>query len=165
MNLSKPLKDIIFANADRYKINHTFLVAVAKTESEFNQYAQRFEPAYPWLYSVKELSEILKVNRSTMEGFQRMSYGVFQIMGAVAYEYGFRDWPGKLFDYELNCKYACEHINRLQRRFEVFTPEEMYASYNSGKPRKSDNGCWVNQDNVSRFLKCYEQVKTWDLNF
>lgn len=162
--LSSSLKDLIVTSAIAHKIDPVYLLAVAKTESEFNLNAQRFEPAYPWLYSIKELSEILKVDRSTMESFQRSSYGIFQVMGAVAYEYGFRDWPAKLFDAETNCRYACEHIVRLRERHEVYYPEESYATFNGGSPRRNGN-IWVNQRNVTRFMKNYEQVKSWDLNF
>jgi soluble lytic murein transglycosylase-like protein len=161
-NLTSEIKASIFEYADKYKIDRVFLLALVKTESNFNPLAQRYEAAYPYLYSPKELAEVVGCSRFTMEDCQRTSYGLCQVMGAVAYEGGFRGWPAKLFDVEVNLKFACEHIIKLVKKWEVYTHEEMYASYNSGKPRKMDGNVWVNQSAVGRFLRNLEEVKAVD---
>ncbi|MGV8130675.1 MAG: transglycosylase SLT domain-containing protein [Candidatus Pacearchaeota archaeon] len=150
MLVSPELKSLIFKFADRYLIDRVFLLALCKTESEFNIYAQRFEPVYPYLYSVKELSEIVGCNRSTMEAAQRTSYSISQIMGAVAYELGFRGWPAELFNPEISLKYSCEYIRRIVDKYDLQEYEEMYAAYNAGRVRKVD-GRYVNQSAVTRF--------------
>lgn len=148
------IKEQIFSFADKYQIERIYLLALVKTESDFNPLAQRYEPGYPYLYSVKELCEIVGCSRSTMEAAQRTSYGLTQVMGAVAYEYGFREWPAELFKYEYCLEYACKHTRRLNDKFEVKEKdfETSYAAYNAGRPRKVE-GRWVNASAVSRFLE------------
>ncbi len=162
-NLTAGLKLLITEYSIRYKIDCVYLLALIKTESEFNPLAQRFELGYPYLYSVRELAEIVGCSRSTMEFAQKNSYGLCQIMGAVAYEGGFRAWPAKLFDPEINLKYACEYIIKLNKRFDLVEHEEMYAAYNAGRPRKIDKNIWVNQSAVGRFMKQLDIIKSMDL--
>lgn len=149
------IKQKIISYADHYKIERKFLIALVKTESNFNPLAQRYEIGYPYIYSVKELAETVGCSRSTMEHAQKCSYGICQVMGAVAYEAGYRGWPAGLFNVETNLKYACDHIQMLNKKFDLLQADEAYAAYNAGAPRKVDRE-WINKTNVKNFMKNYE---------
>ncbi len=150
------IKDIAFRNG----IKEKFLLALVATESNFNIYAQRYEPGYLWLYSPRELADDLKMSKDTMTAAQKTSYGLTQLMGACFYELGFREWPARLFEPTLNLSYACKHLIREIEKhdLDVKKVDELYACYNAGSVRRIDNNILVNQRNVNRFMKIYNAL-------
>lgn len=154
------IQDLIKLSSEKYGIPFRFLLALAKRESSLNPLSIRYEPGYIWTYSVKEMYEIVNCSRDTMEMMQKTSWGVCQIMGAVAYEHGLRDWATKLLDPEINLKFACEYIHVLLRRHsevKLENPLDVYACYNAGRLRKVD-GRYINCTNVNAFKKVYESL-------
>jgi len=149
-------KEIAFRNG----IEERFLLALVATESNFKVDATRYEPGYIWIYSPKELSELLGITREEMVKAQKTSYGLAQVMGSCFYELGFRGLPDKLFEPTLNLSYACKHLNREieKHKLDVKKIDELYACYNAGSVRRIDNGILVNQRNVNRFMKIYNAL-------
>ena len=89
------------------KLVPELVVGVIETESAFNRWAAKYEPHYSWLLGDDErektdvMKELLrKIDDRTEWKAQQFSYGLMQIMGAVAREYGF---AGKVFNRAMRC--------------------------------------------------------------
>lgn len=158
-NLKKELLPAALLSAKRFCIAPRFLVALIELESGWNPLAMRHEPAYPWLYSIREMAQEVGCSKSTMEMMQKTSWGLGQVMGAVAYEHGLRAWAGELFRPEINLKYVCEHIQRMIRKFDIGfdVPLDLYAAYNAGSVRMIE-GRYVNSTAVGAFRKVYQAI-------
>ena len=152
--LTDEIKISIQKYCDQYRLDPLLIRAIIETESDYNPMAFRFEPNFRWLYSDKELAGILGCNRDTMRAIQSVSYGLMQVMGSVCYEYGFREWPGHLFNVDLNIRYGCQHVKNLMMRKKLTEAEEIYDAYNSGRADPNDG----NQGNVRRFMKIHERI-------
>lgn len=122
--------------------------AICLTESSRNEFAIRHEAHYRWLHG-SDLSpgEVLG---------QKTSWGLMQIMGAVAREYGYTDQFSGLFDPHENIRYGVKHLLRLKERYGTWP--HTIASYNAGSPRTKD-GRYENQGYVDKVLARWSEVE------
>lgn len=159
IEVPKEIEMLILYFAKKYSLNPRFLHALVETESGGNRFAMRYEPAYPYLYSIKECAEMIVCSRATMEMFQKTSWGLCQIMGSNLYEYGFKGWPAEVLDSEVNLKWGCEFLIRLMKAqgLSFSNPDDVYCAYNAGSVRKVD-GRYVNSPAVTRFMKNYNKM-------
>ena len=66
---------------------------------------------------------------------QQASWGLMQVMGAVAREYGFKDWLPKLCDVATGLQYGCKHLSVLRdRNLRKHGWAGVLASFNTGQP-------------------------------
>lgn len=149
----KPLADHA---AVRAGINPALLIAVIEVESSWDIYAQRYEPTYRWLWNVEtgkpyRLSPAKAVryakNRSLypvdfpggLSEFdsQRTSYGLMQIMGAVARELGFASRLIDLYQPEINLFYGCKLLSKLINKH---GERGALRAYNTGSAKSSVMG-------------------------
>jgi len=73
---------------------------------------------------------------------QRTSWGLMQIMGAVARERGFRGWLTELCDPAVNLEWGCRHLRWMVDHNNTYglpdyriKPEDLAAAWNGGKAR------------------------------
>ncbi|OCL26320.1 hypothetical protein U472_09940 [Orenia metallireducens] len=143
------LRDIIEKKAKKHGIPTKLIAAIIKIESNGNTYATRYEPNYRWLYKVEEFANHSMASFDTEENGQKTSWGLMQVMGAVARERGFKgDFFTELCDPLLGIEYGCKHLKHYYNRYGNW--EDAVASYNAGSPRKDDNGAYVNQAYVDK---------------
>lgn len=128
--------------------------AIVMKESSCNPLAIKFEEGYRWLYFPRGIAEHLGVSYEKMVDLQSHSYGLMQVMGATAYEYGLEhnQSPETLFDPEIGLKFGCRYLRRLKEKY----GEEVKAisAYNAGHVDMV-NGMFSNQsyvDSVHQFL-------------
>lgn len=77
---------------------------------------------------------------------QKMSWGLMQVMGAVAREYGFKGtFLSELCDPHVGLKYGMIHVQTLFKRYNGHWPD-VIAAYNMGSPRRVDGGAYENQE-------------------
>lgn len=82
---------------------------------------------------------------------QQTSWGLMQVMGAVAREYGFKGkFLSELCDPVVGVWHGCKKLAALRRRYAVL--EDVIAAYNAGSPRKDIHGRYVNQPYVDKVL-------------
>lgn len=100
------------------------ILAVIWQESSGDQWAYRYEPQYQYFLDVKSgkplyrshLSgaanrlEALRLLGSTEFNAQSASYGLMQVMGAVAREHGMTGWLTALCDPNIGIKFGCKHL-------------------------------------------------------
>lgn len=153
--------DIARTFAQKHGIPEQLLRALVQVESAGDPWAMRFEPGYRWLWDVRagkpyrgdaqSLPAPSFVSQETELTGQRTSWGLLQVMGAVAREHGYRGrYLSVLCDPEFGMEYGCLHLKHLHSRFSAQGWEGVTAAYNAGSPRRRDDGRWVNQPYVDR---------------
>ncbi|KKL21346.1 hypothetical protein LCGC14_2446400 [marine sediment metagenome] len=126
------------------------------TESSLNQYAIRYEPKYRWLYPPDN-----KPQQGTTEWYaQKTSWGILQVMGAVARERGFDSkYLSELCDLRINIKLASGYLSDLRKRSDGSWGGAL-AAYNGGLRgnRKPPFRRQEYVDKVERSSKKYERI-------
>lgn len=180
----QPLMDllpVITAAAERHGLRSTLVAALVYQESAASAvgvrvYAYNPEPRYEYLWDVREgrpfrrltdaesLSESPPSDFPSMPGAdrdaewwgQQASWGLGQLMGAVAREHGFDgvDIP-ELCDPELNLRLACQHLAWNRTRTEDETC--MLAAYNGGLWKNREQPC----RNASYAASVLEHERRW----
>jgi hypothetical protein len=170
----KPMPDFVKSIADRYPgIPFTIVCGLIEVESGWDEFAWNPEPRYRYLWNVKTNAPFrplttleiasnippndfptLKGDRDQEWWGQRASWGLTQVMGAVAREYGFREpYLPKIVVPDVAVDLACRHLARLfQRYYKNYGWPGVLAAYNAGSPQKIGDGSFVNQSYVDKVL-------------
>ena len=139
----------------QYGVPLDLLRAIVLTESGGDRFAMRYEPRYRWLWDVKRNRPYSSktpdlfpapagVSRETERNAQMTSWGLMQVMGAVARERGFEGrFLSELCSIEVGMRYGCQHLLAYRKRYGNW--EAAAVSYNAGSPRRKEDGTWVNQ--------------------
>lgn len=145
----------IVAVATRNAIPVPLLAAVCAKESSFNPWAWNPEPAYRYLWDVarrapfralttaERVSEVPPADFTAAAGDkdqewwgQQASWGLAQVMGAVAREHGFKGgfFP-ELCDPEVGLEYACRLLANLLSKYDEV---DAISAYNAGRPTQAN---------------------------
>ena len=173
MNLEERISKynrIIRKYATAEKLSPELVAGVIEHESAFDNWAMKYEPHYSWLYGddEREKTEVIrgllkKIDNRTEWKAQQFSYGLMQIMGAVAREYGFAGkYLTELCEASLGVKYGCMHLKKQIKRYKGNINKGL-ASYNAGSARYLENGNFVNQRYVDSVLMNMEAIKNLGL--
>ena len=151
--------------ATQHGLDPDLVAAVIQTESGGNTFAVRYEPDYRYVFQVDHFAKKANCSYASMLFMQKTSWGLMQVMGGVALEYGlaelenrFHRTPAALIDPEIGLEFGCRV---LARKFEQFGPgvATVVAGYNAGTPRKDATGQFLNHVHVSRFMRYYRELK------
>lgn len=143
------MKKIIKKYANQYGIPTGLIRAIIKVESSGNNFAMRYENHYKWL--VKPLNKF-HWHKETEEKAQKTSWGLMQIMGAVARERGFEGrYLSELTKPELGIKFGCKHLKWNYNRYDDWS--DAISAFNQGSNRKDSQGEYQNQSYVNKVLK------------
>jgi soluble lytic murein transglycosylase-like protein len=155
----------IAALAKTHGIDEPLLRALIAVESSGNPIAVRYEPQYRYTFQPLKYAKELGLSFTTEVALQRMSFGLLQVMGAVAREQGF---DGSLLQLARDPVLALEHgMRRLLWCFTRFAKkapaprafnEEAVAAYNAGSPRRKNDGSFVNQAYVDKVRLAYSKL-------
>ncbi|MBI2313564.1 MAG: lytic transglycosylase domain-containing protein [Betaproteobacteria bacterium] len=150
------------------------LLALIQTESGGNPWAWNPEPHYRWFWDVRRersfrvltAAEImvktpppdfsaLAGDRDQEWWGQQASWGLMQVMGAVAREHGYRaPYLTALCEPLTNLEYGARHLARLRVRYlRDHGWDGVIAAYNAGSPRRSEAGPYLNQGYVDSVRK------------
>jgi len=144
----------------QYGVPLDLLRAIVLTESGGDRFAMRYEPRYRWLWDVKRNRPYSSktpdlfpapagVSRETERMAQMTSWGLMQVMGAVARERGFDGrFLSELCSIEVGMRYGCQHLLAYRKRHGNW--EAAAVSYNAGSPRRKEDGTWVNQGYIDK---------------
>jgi soluble lytic murein transglycosylase-like protein len=144
------------------------LGAIVQTESSGNQFALRAETKHAWivdpvtakktsialrshyiyLYKTDECAKNAGVTHETEIWSQIASWGLCQIMGAVARELGLKGPIVQLLQMDTNLKYAALLLKRIAKRYDK--ADDIIAAYNAGSAVKLINGDYRNQSYVDK---------------
>lgn len=127
--------------AAQHDLPWELVVAICKVESSLNPWAMRYEPAYKWLVGTDETLT------ATERIGQMISWGLMQVMGAVAREYGFTGSFPKLCEPTVGLQFGMLHLRKYRTRHGNWP--DAIASYNAGRPLKRDEK-YMNQGYVDK---------------
>lgn len=144
---------IIQHHAKNFNLEPNLVRAVIQVESEGDTWAARFEPGWKWFVSPKTWAKIVKVSQSTETVCQAMSFGLMQVMGAVARELGMTEDLTKLCSPDTGIYYGCKKLRKEIDRWGSI--ERGLAAYNAGSPNSS-----VGQQYAKKVLKIFEKLNT-----
>ena len=172
--LPDDLKRLAEKSASLYSLPAGLVIAIAIVESAGDPYAWRVEPDYRWLWDIRmkrpfrKLTQAERVSEKAPADFphfrfssvhtewwgQQASWGMMQVMGGLAREYGFALPFPQLCDPAVNLDIACRFLNSLRSRFLASHGwHGVAAAYNAGKPRYDDAGNFQNADYVNKVAK------------
>ena len=141
-------EDIIIAKSEKYDIPAELVSAIIKVESSGDTNAIRYEDHYKWFYK----PESYKGHKDTERIAQKTSWGLMQVMGAVARELGFKGrFLSELLIPELGIEYGCKQLKRQYNRYGNW--QDAISAYNQGNNKKLDNGDYANQIYVDKVNK------------
>lgn len=120
-------KQIAAKHAAKYGLDLALVCAVIEHESSWNPWAVRFEPEFEARY-IKPALPLLPTTRELTEA---MSFGLMQIMGETAIEFGFTGrFLTELCDPDQGIEYGCK---KLQRCFSTHKVTDIaLLDYNGG---------------------------------
>jgi len=148
-----PLLALIATIATQHGLPVNLVKAIVKTESAFETWAFRFEPAYKWLVGDK-----LTMSATERTG-QMCSFGLMQVMGGVAREMGFTGYLPQLCDPATGLDQGCRHLKHYYQKYSNWP--DTIASYNAGSPRKVGE-TYVNQGYVDKVYRAWNAFDAQD---
>lgn len=155
IKVNADIREEIEKVAPKFGLDPDLVEAIVITESSGFPAARRYEPNFYAKYIRDgEYPKELKTQLAT-------SYGLMQVMGVVAYEYGLHNnIKETLCTIEGGLWYGCMHFGRFLKKWG--NVDDAIASYNAGSPRKQD-GQYVNQRYVDKVKGYYEELKGGDV--
>lgn len=162
--LPLPVEDALLEAAKESGVRPSLLVGLAWKESSFQWWAAKFEPGYPYLWDVKAnkptrsetVGSIGFVSQATELAFQRTSWGLCQVMGAVAREFGFKEaLLSHLLDVRLSATYGSRVLANLLKRHG--NEADGLSSYNAGSPTDSNFAGYVSP--ILKMAEIYRREK------
>lgn len=160
MDTSRDYSQVV---APKYGLPSRLVHAIVRTESAGNRFAHRCEPSYRYLWDVRanapyQVDSRAVAKRLPPPGFpapagiskatewldQQSSWGLMQVMGAVAREYGFTGFLCGLCDPLEGLHYGCKLLAaRRDKYLSASGWSGVIASYNAGHPDTSAGNEYV----------------------
>jgi len=124
---------------------------VISVESGWDTWATRYEKKYRWLWpGYNQVVAPAGVSHDTEVMQQMTSWGLMQVMGAVAREMGFRErFISRLCNPIVGVRYGCKYLEHMKEK-RGWDGEDLISAYNAGRPTKD------NADYVRKVMKNYE---------
>jgi soluble lytic murein transglycosylase-like protein len=151
LNLMTNIEKKIYHISKNKSIDHRLLLATAKAESNFNNFAHRPEEGFwkkymkqnvpAWANQFKQVyGTRFEPDEKTLIFLFSSSYGMCQLMYSTAISNGFKsNNPMELFDETTNLNIAANYLNHLYNRYpEIRTSHKermkfTIAAYNAGR--------------------------------
>lgn len=149
--------DVIQDVADAENVPANILGAIVQTESSGDRFAIRFEPHYKYLFKTKENAQDNRITEATETVMQMTSFGLTQVMGAVARELGLKGPIFQLLEPQVNITYCAKLLKRLAKKYTQ--KDDLIAAYNAGSAIKGMDGRYKNQTYVDKVNGYLAEIK------
>lgn len=126
------LKKLTEQIAKKHGLNPAVVWALINVESSCNTHAVRYEPNWRWFVKPYELARDVGTTEETETIMQKCSWGLMQVMGAVARELGWHGPMPKLCDPWHGIEYGCLKLKERLDKYPAL-PDAL-AAYNAGQP-------------------------------
>jgi hypothetical protein len=161
VKLPSAVASVVALAAQRHGLDPCVLAALVLRESSGDPRAIRHEPHYRWLWDAWEGKPFRRVSAeeasrsrppedfrgptgasdATEWAAQRTSWGLCQVMGAVARERGYSGtFLSALCEPELGAEYGARHLSTLLRRWDL---SDALSAYNAGAPTEANDATYV----------------------
>jgi len=147
------LTQLIKSAAAKRALPWELVYAICQVESSLNPTATRYEPHFRWLVGDNDAM-------SPKERHDQMtSWGLMQVMGAVARELGHIGPLDDLLHPPTGLFYGCLHLRRFRAKYDLWP--DVIAAYNAGSPRRvaGQVGPYVNQLYVDKVLAAWNNLE------
>lgn len=141
--------DLIVSAAEKFRIDANLIRAIARVESNLDNWSVRYEPTLKLANDVTGYAQKNLITYATEEVLQHMSFGLMQILGVVARDLGFTDKLVMLCIPEIGLFYGCKQLQRLQQRYGE-DEASVISAYNAGTAKKTDGGMYINQSYIDK---------------
>lgn len=125
--------DEIKREAGSWKLPVSVVRAIVQVESSYDPWATRFEPGWKWFVSLKTLVKVIRTTEMTEHIHEQTSWGLMQVMGAVARELEFKRPLPSICVPAVGLQLGCMKLSRLVKRYGM---EGGIEAYNAGSPGK-----------------------------
>ena len=149
--------EAIATRAKAFGVDSSLIAAIVMKESSGNRFASRYEPIFRYIWETETCAKRLKCSEDTEIIGQKTSYGLMQIMGSVAREWGFLGWFGELYEIETNLNFGIKHLRQYLLKYPNVS--DAISSYNQGSPRRGSDGLYLNQKYVETVLLFKKQLE------
>lgn len=156
-----PYVPIVKNIANEVSILPELILAIIMQESGGRIYVSRYEEKYNYLYMPLHYSQALNYAMMTEINQQRTSWGLMQIMGAVAREHGFDDYFPALCIPATNILIGSKFVSNLLGKHGSI--EAVFSAYNAGSPKRDAYGKYLNQGYVDSAMGYFAEIRTWKL--
>lgn len=146
----------IKAAASRHGLEPEWVAAIVQVESAGNPSAVRFEANWRYFCNVQMHAKRLRITEDSEKTLQQFSWGLMQVMGSVAREWGYPDPLFTLCEHSRSLEYGCRHLKNMRRRFP--TGRDWIAAYNAGSPRKRPDGTYENESYVRKVVAFWSDL-------
>lgn len=140
--------DLIIKSAELYRIDANLIRAICAVESNWNTWANRFEPAATLEHDPRTWADHLNLSYLTEQHNQHSSWGLMQVMGFLARDLGFTLYIPMLCQPDIGLFYGSKYLKKLFERSDCPTESDIISAYNQGSPRKTVGGLYLNQKYV-----------------
>ena len=130
-------------------IDPVLLRAILEVESGFDKWAVRFEMDFTYIVSAQRFARLNKITHQTEIFCQKCSWGMGQIMGGTARDFGFHGPLPELLDPDTNIFWCGMVLKKKVLRWPNL--KEHISAYNAGSPSK------MNPEYVAKVLKAMKQ--------
>ncbi len=141
-------KKIIDTQANIYQIDPAWIKAIITVESNWVTTAIRYEANYFYLYQPEQCASLCKSTYGTEIVAQKISWGLGQIMGALARQQGHQGNMPELLRPETNIKHMCIYLSHLKKN--SYSDEHVFAKYNGGPAAVNADGTVINPEYVNK---------------
>lgn len=143
------ISTIAHFEALRRNIPYSLVMSIISVESAFDTYAVRYEPKWSWFSRPGYWSFKDAITDETERVLQKMSFGLMQIMGAVARELGHDGSLLELVNPQVNIALGTLKLSQLLEKYSLHSA---IAAYNAGSPRLLPSGEYTNQKYIDAVL-------------
>lgn len=145
----------ILKYSTQFKLDPAIVFGICKTESSLIPSVTRYESEYKYLFKPNEFGSRQHSSIEQEREWQKTSWGLMQVMGAVLREYGFfGDIPTILKDIDAQILYGCKHLKKYLDCHKSY--ELAILAYNAGSPRRKKDGTWINKGYLDKVMQYSE---------
>jgi len=149
--------NLINTVATNHNVDAFIIAAIIQKESEGDQYACRYEGHYKYLFKPQFFAKKNRISLETETTLQKTSFGLMQIMGAVAREDGHEKELVELAAKpELALDLSVKHFKKFLDKYGKL--EDAVSAYNAGSVRKDMAGNYSNQYYVDTVMSFYREL-------
>lgn len=145
------LFDLVKKVSARHGLTPEWVAAVVQKESAGIADRVRYEKHWKYWHNIPVHAKRLGITEESEMQLQAFSWGVMQVMGSVARQWGFSEALQNLTDHEKGLEYGCKHLAHMRRRFS--TGRDWIAAYNAGSPRRKPDDSYSNQEYVDSVVR------------
>jgi len=154
--LSLPL-NLINDVATTHGVDPLVIAAIVSVESSGETCATRYEPHYRWTIDPEPFAKSNRVTIQTEMTQQKTSWGLMQVMGAVAREYDFKGHLVELCSPKVGLEYGVKHFKNYLDKYS--SEDDAISAYNQGSNKLTSTGKYRNQHYVDKVKSRVQYLK------